>query len=458
MKSYVFSGVYFLSLACLLLCMQSCNPDQKPAAAPEHYLADSVKAEFLHAWRGYWQYARGMDDLKPVSQKGRNWYEESLLMTPVDAYDTMILLGLEEEKQQARELIYTHLNFDKNFSVKAFEINIRLLGGLLSAYQLEGDSCFLRLATDLADRLLPVFDSPTGMPYMFVNLATGETSGEISNPAEIGTYIVEFGTLSRITKNKLYVEKAKRAMQALYQRRSSIGLVGTSINVETGAWIDRSSHLGGMIDSYYEYLLKGAILLDDTELWQMWKTSVAAVNRYLKQETNHSLWYGRSDMESGKIHRTWFGALEAFFPAVLALDKQLNFADCLWQSYFEVWRHFGLAPEMFDYQKREVVSAFYFLRPELIESTYYLYYFTRDEKYRQAGSAIFASLKKHCKTKAGYAALKNVITKEKSDSMESFFLAETLKYLYLLFKHPDFLDLDKIIFNTEAHLMMKVMD
>ncbi len=74
-----------------------------------------------------------------------------------------------------------------------FEITIRLLGGLLSAYQLDGDKSFLDLAVDLADRLLPAYHSPTGMPYRFVNLKTGKTKGVVSNPAEIGTNLLKWG-------------------------------------------------------------------------------------------------------------------------------------------------------------------------------------------------------------------------------------------------------------------------
>lgn len=437
----------------ILLFLLNCQKQQ--IKNNDHPLADSVKAEFLHAWNGYWQYAKGMDDLKPLSKKGHNWHEHSLLMTPVDAYDTMVLMGLKKEQQQAKELICSQLNFDQDFRVKVFEINIRLLGGLLSAYQLDGDSCFLKLAVDLADRLLPAFNSPTGMPYVFVNLKTGETSGAISNPAEIGTYIVEFGMLSKLTGNPVYYNTAKKAAQALFQRRSKLDLVGTTINVETGAWGDKSSHISGMIDSYYEYLVKGALLFNDPDFREMYKTSLKAINTYLKDERFGNVWYGRCDMDEGKIKQTWFGALDAFFPAVLALDGQLELAAKLEQSCFNMWQLHGIEPETIDYQKMEVLSPYYVLRPEIVESAYYLYYFTHDEKYRDMGKVFFHSLKKYCRTDVGYASLKSVVTKEKDDWMESFFLAETLKYFYLLFKDPQTLNLDQLVFNTEAHLMFK---
>src|SRR5205814_579175 len=134
------------------------------------------------------------------------------LITQVDALDTLIMLGLHEEAGETRTYIDTHLSFDKDVEVKNFEIVIRVLGGLLSAHQMTGDPRLLALADDLGRRLLPAFDSPTGMPYVKINLRTGKTSNPKSNPAEIGTLLLEFGTLSRLTKNGVYSAKAKKAL------------------------------------------------------------------------------------------------------------------------------------------------------------------------------------------------------------------------------------------------------
>jgi len=226
-------------------------------------MAARVRAEFLHAWSGYEQYAWGHDELKPLTHEARDWYGPSLLMTPVDSLDTLLLMGLHDEAEKAKALIVEKLSFDYDINVKNFEITIRLLGGLLSSYQMTGDPRLLRLADDLGTRLLPVFDSPTGMPYTYVNLKTGKTSGPRSNPAEIGTLILEFGTLSRLTHKPIYFTKAKNALVQLYKRRSKIGLVGDEIDVETGQWTSTTSHVGGGIDSYYEYLLKCARLFGD---------------------------------------------------------------------------------------------------------------------------------------------------------------------------------------------------
>ena len=189
-------------------------------------MALQVRSEFLYAWNAYKQYAWGHDELKPLSKGHHDWYSKSLLMTPVDALDTMILMGLTDEADKTREFIATNLSFDQDIEVKNFEITIRLLGGLLSSYQMTGDQRLLDLADNLGNRLLPVFNSPTGMPYMFVNLKTGKTRGVESNPAEIGTLLLEFGTLSKLTGKPIYYDKAKHAVVELYSRRSPIGLVG----------------------------------------------------------------------------------------------------------------------------------------------------------------------------------------------------------------------------------------
>ena len=414
-------------------------------------LAKEVKKEFLHAWEGYKKYAWGHDELKPLSHGYKDWYGVSLLMTPVDAFDTMTLMGLTKEAAEAKELILDSLSFDKDIYVKNFEITIRMLGGLLSAYELDHDKRFLSLAEDLGNRLLPAFNSKTGMPYMFVNLKTGKTKGEISNPAEIGTLLIEFGTLSKLTGKTVYYDKAKNALVQLYKRRSKIGLVGSAININTGEWKDTESHISGGIDSYYEYLLKSWKLFGDKDCKHMWETSIKAINKYLANYLSTGFWYGQADMNSGKRMSTDFGSLDAFFPAELALSGDLKRAEALENSCFKMWNLEGIEPEEINFANMGITSPHYYLRPEIIESAYYLYHYTHDQKYLEMGKTFLDDIVKYCKTDAGFAELKNVITKEKEDAMESFFLAETLKYLYLLFAPEKTLNFNKIIFNTEAH-------
>jgi ER degradation enhancer, mannosidase alpha-like 2 len=419
-------------------------------------MAQRVKQEFLHAWNGYKQYAWGHDELRPLSKGFRDWYGVSLDMTPVDALDTMVLMGLRKEADQDRALIDNNLSFAEDIYVKNFEITIRMLGGLLSSYQLTGDKRLLALAEDLGDRLLPVFDSPTGMPYVSVNLKTGAVRDSETNPAEVGTLILEFGTLSNQTAKPVYFEKAKRALSALFKRRSEIGLVGGGIDVRTGKWTDTDSSIAGGIDSYYEYQLKCWKLFGDRDCQRMWQASIQALNRYVADDAPTGFWYGHVDMNTGRRRATYFGALDAFFPGELALSGDIGRARRLEDSCYRMWTTFGIEPEVIDYATMKVVSPGYALRPEIVESAYYLHQFTNDPRYLEMGRTFFDALVKYCRTDAGYASLSDVRTKTQQDDMESFFLAETLKYLYLLFAPRNTVDLSKVVFNTEAHPLRKI--
>jgi mannosidase alpha-like ER degradation enhancer 2 len=183
----------------------------------------------------------------------------------------------------------------------------------------------------------------------------------------------------------------------------------------------------------------------------MWQASIPAINQYLADEVRGELWYGHADMNTGKRTDPQYGALDAFFPAVLALSGDVARARRLQNSSFKMWNLHGIEPEIIDYKTMQIVYNGYHLRPEIVESTYYLHHYTCDPQYRKMGETIFDDFVKYCRVDSGYAALKDVVTKEKRDEMESFVLAETFKYFYLLFAPPQTLDFDKVVFNTEAH-------
>jgi len=452
-----------LVLIILLLTTFGCStdrPTERPALAVTG-LTDSpafagvVVDAMRHAWSAYETHAWGHDALRPLSQAGHDWYNTSLLMTPLDAYDTLVIMGLDEEAARAKALVLERLTFDLDMTVQVFEITIRHLGALLAAHQLDGDQRWLDLAIDLGNRMLPAFDSPTGMPYVRVNLKTGAVEWPANNPAEIGTLMLEFGQLSRLTGDAKYFDAAKRAVTEVYARRSPLGLVGTVIDVESGEWTNPASHVGGMIDSWYEYLLKAWLLFGDTDFRDMWTESRAALTEHLAHETDAGLWYGIVDMDSGERTDTTFGALHAFLPAVLALDGDLERAARLQNSVYSMWTRFDIEPELFDYATGEMRYAAYPLRPEAIESAYYLFTLTGDERWRGMGRDIFDRIVRFTRVKNGFAHVKDVQTKELDDAMESFFLAETLKYAYLL-AVPSRVNFDGVIFNTEAHPLRPV--
>jgi ER degradation enhancer, mannosidase alpha-like 2 len=236
-----------------------------------------------------------------------------------------------------------------------------------------------------------------------------------------------------------------------FKRRSPLGLVGESINVETGTWTNTDSHISGGIDSYYEYLWKCWLLFGDKDCRDMWNASIPSINKYLADEIRGELWYGHADMQTGERTKTQYGALDAFFPALLAFSGDVERARRLQASSFKMWNLYGIEPETLDYKTMQAVARSYHLRPEIIESTYYLYRYTGDPEYRRMGEKMFDDFVKYCRVEAGYAALADVVSKQQLDEMQSFVLAETFKYFYLLFASPETLQFDKVIFNTEAH-------
>ena len=443
-------GSLLISVIILALSFVSCSTD-RALRVEKAQLAEEVRQEFLHSWNAYKKYAWGHDILRPVSKTYLDWYKTTLLMTPLDALDTMTLMGFKEEADSVREYLVKNLSLDQDMYVKNFEISIRLLGGLLSNYQLSGDARLLKLADDLGTRLMPIFKTPTGIPYVDVNLKTGAIRNPRTNPAEVGTLLIEFGTLSKLTGKPEYYRAAKNAALQIYERRSPIGLVGTWIDASTGKWLDSNSHISACIDSYYEYLLKSAILFDDPEMKTAWETSKVAVMKYLADDAPSGFWIGHANMVTGQRTHTWFGLLDAFFPAVLALSGDVEHAARLEESCFKMWNKYGIECDVFDYAKMDTVDPRYQLNPEIIESAYYLYQYTNDPRYIEMGKVFLRSLKSKCRMDEGYSGLRNVATGQRSDLMESYFLAETLKYLYLLFAPPETLEFRKIVFNTEAH-------
>lgn len=194
-------------------------------------------------------YADGYDELKPLSCSGVNTWSSSSL-TLIDALDTLVVMGNYSEFRRVVEHLTTKVDFDKDINVSVFETNIRIVGGLLAAHLMshkagveleQGYPCngpLLRLAERVARKLLPAFDTKTGMPYGTVNLKYGVPEGEtsVTCTAGIGTFIVEFGALSRLTGDPIYEEVAMNALYSLFSHRSQIGLLGNHIDVQTGIW------------------------------------------------------------------------------------------------------------------------------------------------------------------------------------------------------------------------------
>src|SRR5580658_3602936 len=186
-------------------------------------LAADVRAETLRTWNAYVRYAWPHDELLPISRSYKDWYGDPINIAPIDAYSTLKVMGFDSEAARIEDFVVTKLSFQKDEFVKVFEVNIRILGGLLCIYEMTGDKAVLAKAREFADRLLPAFRTPTGLPYKFVNLATGARRDATVNIAEAGSYLFEFGLLSYYTGEPKYYQAAKRASLEINSLRSPLG-------------------------------------------------------------------------------------------------------------------------------------------------------------------------------------------------------------------------------------------
>ncbi|KAH6821556.1 Glycosyl hydrolase family 47 protein [Perilla frutescens var. hirtella] len=432
-------------------------------------LRDEVREMFYHAFDGYMNHAFPRDELKPLSCGG----EDTLggyALTLIDSLDTLALLGDRERFSTSVEWIGKNLRFDINKTVSVFETTIRILGGLLSAHLMASDyntgmripsydDELLHLAEDLARRMLPAFDTPTGIPFGSVNLMHGvdENESKITSTAGGGTLTLEFGVLSRLTNDPIFEQVTKNAVRGLWARRSRINLVGAHIDVFSGEWTQKDAGIGTSIDSFYEYLLKAYILFGDEEYLFIFQEAYRAAMLYLYNDP----WYVEVNMNSAALVWPLFNSLQAFWPGLQVLAGDIEPAIRTHAAFFSVWKRYGFTPEGFNLATFNVQQGqkSYPLRPELIESTYWLYKATRNPRFLDAGRDMLASLQYAARCTCGYCHISDVEFHQQEDHMESFFLAETVKYLWLLFDlaaGPDNLVENgpyKYIFSTEGHLL-----
>ncbi|MGW0631345.1 glycoside hydrolase family 47 protein [Streptomyces sp. NPDC002758] len=283
-------------------------------------LAEDVRQEFLTAWTAYRRLAWGRDELRPMSGTGSEFFigRVPLGLTVVESLDTLYLMELDGELDAAVAWVDDSLDFDRDADVHVFEAIIRLVGGLLSGHHCTGNPVLLAKARDLADRLLPAFtSSQTGAPYRYVNLRTGAVSGKRVPLAEIGSNITELGRLSQLTGDKRYFDAAKRALKAPYERRSALDLVGTTLDVDTGAWTDPTARLDPPVDSYFEYLWDAYQFFGDTEILGWYRTLTSAVLRHLAETYNGRLWLRSADMRTGATVGRRQSELTAFYAGLL---------------------------------------------------------------------------------------------------------------------------------------------
>uniref|UniRef100_A0A8C2Q107 alpha-1,2-Mannosidase n=1 Tax=Cyprinus carpio TaxID=7962 RepID=A0A8C2Q107_CYPCA len=440
---------------------------------------EAVREAFRHAWKGYKNFAWGHDELKPISKSYGEWF--GLGLTLIDALDTMWILGLEEEFAEARQWVAKELSFDKNVDVNLFESTIRILGSLLSTYHLTGDSLFLEKAKDIGSRLMPAFNTASKIPYSDVNIGKGTAHPpqwtSDSSVAEVTSIQLEFRELSRLTgdpKYKLAVMEVMKQVHKLDGKQD--GLVPMFINTNNGLFTHQGMYtLGARADSYYEYLLKQWIQGGKTEkeLLDDYLQAVEGVKKNLLKKSTPSGLTFVGELSHGHFSPK-MDHLVCFLPGTLALGAHyglpadhMELAKQLMETCYQIYAQMetGLSPEIAHFNMHEgstqdvdvkIADRHNLLRPETVESLFYLYRFTKDKKYQQWGWEILQNFNKYTRVPTGgYTSINNVrdpASPSPRDKMESFFLGETLKYFYLLFSEdPNLISLDKYVFNTEAH-------
>ncbi|XP_033112615.1 mannosyl-oligosaccharide 1,2-alpha-mannosidase IA-like [Anneissia japonica] len=441
---------------------------------------DAVREMMIRAWDGYVKYAWGANELKPISHTGHSasiFGRSAMGATIIDGVDTLYIMGLQDQYQKARNWIAHDFSFNPPSDISVFEVNIRFVGGLLSTYALTGDEVFKDKAVEIANRLLPAFNTPTGIPYGLVNSKSGNgrnwgwASGGSSILAEYGSMHLEFAYLTEITGDPKYLQKVQKVREVLNNMNKPDGLYPNYINPKTGRWGQNHVSIGALGDSFYEYLLKSYIMSGqkDEVAKKMYYDAVDAIQRRLVQKTPGGLTY-IGDLRSSRVEKK-MDHLGCFSGGMLALgskyappdlkEKQLELGAEITRTCHTAYDKTAtkLGPEAFRFEgKSEAVAMrqnekYYILRPEVIESYFVLWRATKDNKYREWGWEAVEALNKHCKVQDGFSGIRDVYASKVShdDVQQSFFLAETLKYLYLLFSDNDFMSLDKWVLNTEAH-------
>lgn len=377
-----------------------------------------------------------------------------------------------------------------------------------------GDDLYIEKAKDLADRLVAAFDTESGVPFASVNLGKfkgipSHADGGASSTAETTTLQLEFKYLAKLTGEKMYWDRVEKVMQVVDDNGAKDGLVPIYINTN-GKFRGDNVRLGSRGDSYYEYLIKQYLQTNEAVYEEMWDDALKGVRKHLVTYTEPSRFTIIGERPNGLDNdlSPKMDHLVCFMPGTIALaatgglsekearklptwnkrrEDDMKLARELMHTCWGMYKYMatGLAAEItyfkinspplpesaqheapaeFDpspdaeWRKDFDVKPFdshNLQRPETVESLFYMWRITGDVKYREWGWEMFKSFMNYTAVEdgGGFTSLANanVIPPTRRDNMESFWLAETLKYFYLLFSPDDLLPLDGIVLNTEAH-------
>ncbi|XP_071782758.1 mannosyl-oligosaccharide 1,2-alpha-mannosidase IA isoform X1 [Centroberyx gerrardi] len=452
----------------------------KPSDPRTEERRDKVKEMMKFAWDNYKRYAWGKNELRPLTRNGHigNMFGGLRGASIIDSLDTLYIMGLTEEYNDAKEWVQTSLDLNSNGEASLFEVNIRYVGGLLSAYYLTGEELYKRRAVELGEKLLPAFNTPTGIPRGVINLGSSGTSWSwgwasagSSILAEFGTLHLEFVHLTELSGNPIYTEKVMNIRKLLNKIEKPHGLYPNFLSPVSGNWVQHHVSIGGLGDSFYEYLIKSYLMSDktDEDAKKMYYSALEAIEANLVQKSPGGLTY-MAEWRGGILDHK-MGHLACFSGGMVGIgaddgapEKRQHYLDLaaeITHTCHESYTRSAtkLGPEAFRFDGGAEATAtrlsdrYYILRPEVIESYMYMWRLTHDPKYREWGWEAVEALEQHCRVDSGFSGIRDVYaTAVGHDNMQqSFFLSETLKYLYLLFSDDDLLPLEDWVFNTEAH-------
>jgi hypothetical protein len=436
-------------------------PTTRPAGElpPDHVVAADVRAEYLHAWEGYKRFAWGHDEVQPVSGTPVEFFVPGhpIGLSIVEAIDTLYVMEADDEVKLCLDWIRRNFDLDIDGDFHVFEFIIRVLSGLLTAYLITRDRTFLELARQAADKVMPAFtESPTGMPYTHVNFHTGAVSGNTPPIAEIGSNILEFGVLSELTGDRRYYDAAKKAYRACVARRSSLNLLASWMNVETGQWTDSTDAAPNPPDdSFYEYLWGGWEMFGDREVLGWYRMFTAAFKKHLIETYHGNVWFKNVNFQTGALVGRQQSELAAFYGEVLAHGGDIALGEAYYRSWVSVADQYPVLPSQIDYTTYAALDKSNALRPEYLNAAFDLWVQLRHPIYKSTSYAYFENMKTYNRVANGYTVINDVTTRPmvQGDYFPAYSFSENFKYLYLIFGNARRYDYRTGYLNTEGKIL-----
>ncbi|KAH8241374.1 hypothetical protein KR032_011539 [Drosophila birchii] len=476
---YFAVGILIIALISLYLSrekedkVKSLDPSEETPEA----MRQKIKEMMLHAWNNYARFTWGKNEFRPISRGvnfGKEFGHQELGATIIESMDTLYVMGLDKELNRSREWIQKLFTLDRvDQPLSIFELTSRMLGPMLTMYALTGDQLYMDKAIHIADKILPTFQTPTGIPMRFV-IPNNEQFrrrhfSDVARISEFGALHLEFFYLSEITGNPVYKDAVDGIRLFLANMHKPNGLYPNSVGTEYGNWADSRCS----INRFHDYLLKSWIQSgrNDSETLQVFKDAMLAVVQNMVEITGDYVIYIPEVVGGTRTDR--MKQSDCFAAGLIALGAEqtlmkhwgkygqigIGIGDTCHDLYME--SPTGLGPEEMGFSeeaRKDIVShqrTFYALRPEIVESYFMLWRLTRDKKYRKWGRDLVLALEKYCRTPYGYAGIQDVYNESSGsdDVQRSYFLGATLKYLFLLFSDNEVIPLQEWVFNSAGHFL-----